>query len=80
MGISIYSNSGKINYGIKHLILDTQKDLQQLTNQYIAGTTVYITQTKETYILNNQKQWVKMGGNTSTPDTPELVPAPNNNS
>ena len=62
MGFCIYSNSGKINYGIKHIILDTENDFKKITEQYTPGTTAYVVDNSNNYILNNQNQWVKIGG------------------
>lgn len=60
MAISIYSNSGIKNYGIKHFVLDTENDLNQLSTIYTPGTTAFIVETSQTYMLNNKKEWIQI--------------------
>lgn len=69
MGIKIFSNSGVKAYGIKHFILDTADDLNNLSTSYTPGCSVFILETSENYILNTQHQWIKInaGGGSSSP-------------
>ena len=68
MAISIYSNRGIKNYGIKHYILDTNDDLVKMPINCTPGSTAFITESSKYYMLNNQKQWVLVniatGGNS----------------
>lgn len=65
MAISIYSNSGNINYGIKHFTLDTIKDLEKISINYTPGSTIYISESSETYILNNSHKWILFNNNNN---------------
>ena len=53
MAISIYSNRGIKNYGIKHFILDTENDLTYLSTAYKPGSTAFVVETSKYYMLNN---------------------------
>ena len=60
MAVSIYSNSGIKNYGIKHFILDTQDDLTNIPTTCKPGSTAFITETSKYYMLNNQNKWIEV--------------------
>lgn len=75
--INIYSNSGKVHYGIKQLVLDTAEDLLNLkTEDLFPGSTIFIISTSKKYMLNSQKQWIEItssnsgegGGGTINPE------------
>jgi hypothetical protein len=57
---NIYSNSNKISYGIKKYIVDTIKEISNLPANIIPGSSAFIIEDSSTYILNNQKQWIKI--------------------
>lgn len=57
MGITIISNSGIKAYGIKHYTVDTTKDLENLPTNITAGSTAFIIETSEKYMLNTKKEW-----------------------
>jgi len=79
MAISIYSNRGIKNYGIKHFILDTNNDLQKLSTSYIPGSTAFIVENSKYYMLNNSHVWCEVslgnggGGNGSYEDIDLLI-------
>ena len=58
---SIYSIQNDISYGIKNYILDFTSDIQSLsTENLIPGSTIFIIETSERYMLNHNKEWVKI--------------------
>jgi hypothetical protein len=69
--ISIGANRNKLAYGIKHYNLDTEADLQNINvSREIMGTTAFVIETSERYMLNGSKEWKKIktansGGGTS---------------
>ena len=65
MAISIYSNSGNVNYGIKHFTSDTINDLKKIGTNYTPGSTIYISELSKTYMLNNSQQWVLINNNNN---------------
>ena len=73
--INIGANGNKIAYGIKHYNLDTETDLNKLDTFYLTpGTTAFIIDTSESYMLNGEKKWIKIkspisGGNNGGGDS-----------
>ena len=73
MAISIFSNSGKEHYGIKHYVVDTEAEAIMLPTSDHPGSTAFVIENSSTYMLNNTKQWKKVflnsgygGGNGNT--------------
>lgn len=62
MALFIIANSGKISYGIKHYLCDTLDDIPFEDNgEAIApGSTVYVIDSKKTYMYNSKGQWVEI--------------------
>ena len=59
--ISIGANRNKKAYGIKHYNLDTETDLQLInTDREIMGTTAFVIETSQRYMLNGSKEWKKI--------------------
>lgn len=59
MSYSIVSNSGKINYGVKHLTVDNEDDVFYLGVTAQPGSTIYCIDTQSKYIMNTRREWVK---------------------
>jgi hypothetical protein len=71
--ISIGANRGKKAYGIKHYNIDTETELQKIdVNREVMGTTAFVIETSQRYILNGTKEWKKIqsigGGGGSSSD------------
>ena len=65
MMISIGANRNKKAYGIKHYNLDTESDLQLInTDREVMGTTAFVIETSQRYMLNGSKQWKKISTST----------------
>jgi hypothetical protein len=59
--ISIGANRNKKSYGIKHYNLDTEADLATINvNREIMGTTAFVIETSQRYMLNGSKEWKKI--------------------
>lgn len=59
--ISIGANRNRLAYGIKHYNLDTESDLQKInTSKEVMGTTAFVIETSQRYILNGSKEWKKI--------------------
>lgn len=82
--MSIYSNSNKIAYGIKHYDLDSIEDLKNINkNNLTPGSTIFIIDSSKYYKLNNKKQWVEIypfgknnnsgGGGSDDPGSDDLI-------
>ena len=58
--ISINANNGKISYGVKHYILDTQDDVKNLSHKTAAtGSTAFVIDTSKYYMLNSNNEWIE---------------------
>lgn len=59
MAKTLYSQSGKIEYGIKKYTVDTEADKEALNLRTTKmGSKCYVIDTKKWYILNSSNQWV----------------------
>lgn len=61
--ISIYSQNGEVEYRVTEYTLDTPDDLEQLKimgKNAAPGSSAFIIATSEVYMLNNQREWVKI--------------------
>lgn len=56
---TINKQSGKVAYGIKHLICDTDEDILILPTNYSIGSTAFSIKSSTHYMLNNKKKWTK---------------------
>lgn len=81
MAKTLYSQSGKIEYGIKKYTVDTEADKEALNLKTTKmGSKCYVIDTKKWYILNSSNQWIPFvdaggsGGNGSPFDIKGSVP------
>lgn len=59
--ITIGANGKRIAYGIKHYNLDTEAELQQINvDREVMGTTAFVIETSQRYMLNGSKVWKKI--------------------
>ena len=59
--ISIGANRNRKAYGIKHYNLDTEAELQQINvDREVMGTTAFVIETSQRYMLNGSKVWKKI--------------------
>lgn len=69
---SIYANGNKIAHGQKEFLVDELNDLLLIpTTNLTPGTTAFVIANSQTYMLNHNKQWIKVnltGGSPSSPD------------
>lgn len=63
MAKTLYSQSGKIEYGIKKYVVDTEADKEALNLRTTKmGSKCYVMDTKKWYILNSSNQWIPFVG------------------
>ena len=60
MGYSIMKQNDKIQYNIVEYIVDSTSEINTLPTDIGPGSTCLVTGTSEVYVLNTNKQWVKM--------------------
>ena len=59
--ISVGANRNRKAYGIKHYNIDTEQDLHDIDVDYeIMGTTAFVIETSQHYMLNGSKEWKKI--------------------
>ena len=61
--ISIYSQNGEVEYRITEYTLDNTEDLEELevmSKSAAPGSSAFVIATSEVYMLNNQREWVKI--------------------
>lgn len=71
MAKTLYSQSGKVEYGIKKYTVDTEADKEALNLRTTKmGSKCYVIDTKKWYILNSSNQWIPFvdaGGSDGSP-------------
>ena len=69
---SLISENGVEKYGICHFVVDTPADMATMPTDVEMGSTCFVIQTSENYMLNSQKIWIKVtlsgSGGGSTPE------------
>lgn len=58
--INPISINGKPVYGIYEYLCDYETDVEKLPTGAAPGSTAYVVETGDIYILNGLKKWVKM--------------------
>ena len=56
--IKLVEQNGKNSYGIKEYVIDTKNELYTNIFYCDMGSTAFIIETQEIYILNGQQEWV----------------------
>ena len=56
----VISNNGNIAYDVQELCCDTPEDLNALPTSCAMGSVCLVISTSEVYMLNSQKEWVKL--------------------
>ena len=59
MGYNLIAHDGDVTYGIKEYVVDTPEDIPSLPLS-IMGSTVFVISTSEIYMMNSEKEWVKI--------------------
>lgn len=72
---SISANRNKIAYDIKRFIVDFTSDIVDLPTDCAPGSTAFVIENSQRYMLNNNKNWVRVvtsggsgGGNEGDDD------------
>ena len=58
---TIAKNSNKIAYGIKHFVVDTEAELEEIPLiSVFSGSTAFVVEKSARYMLNNKREWIKV--------------------
>lgn len=58
--IGIMKNSGHVTYGLKEYVVDSEDDVKLLPLDGVMGSSAFVIETGEVYMLNGKKEWVKI--------------------
>lgn len=58
--IGITSTSGHTTYGLKEYVVDSVTDIDLLPIDGVMGSTAFVIETGDVYMLNGKKEWVKI--------------------
>lgn len=64
---SVYSNAGKITYGQKVWVADSENDIATMPTNGQAGDLVFCIETSQYYMLNHSKTWCEVELGSSSP-------------
>lgn len=76
---SLISHRGIYNEAIKEYIVDIEADIAEVPTDAPAGSKCFVINNSVTYMLNHQKQWIKVNlssgssGNGDAPDSEKFV-------
>ena len=77
---SLISHRGIYNEAIRQYIVDFETDIAEVPTDAPAGSKCFVIENSTTYMLNHQKQWIKVnlssgngGGGGTTPDKEEII-------
>ena len=75
---SLISNRGIYNLALKEYIVDSETDIAEVPTDAPAGSKCFVINNSVTYMLNHQKQWIKVNlsynpGGGNVPDGEEIV-------
>lgn len=58
--INLISQSGDVQYKVVDYVVDTPDDILELSTECAMGSSALVINTSELYMLNGQKEWVKL--------------------
>lgn len=58
--IGIMKNGGHTTYGLKEYVVDSTEDINSLPLDGVMGSTAFVIETGDVYMLNGKKEWVKI--------------------
>ena len=70
--VSIIANNGDTSYGVQNLVADTYDDITKINTLFLnMGSTVFVIETSQYYMLNGEKSWsavnLNAGGDPAAP-------------
>jgi hypothetical protein len=58
--IGITKTSGHVTYNLKEYVVDTTEEVNLLPLDGVMGSTAFVIETGDVYMLNGKKEWVKI--------------------
>lgn len=58
--IGIMKTNGHVTYNLKEFVVDAEADIKLLPLDCAMGSTAFVIDTGDVYMLNGKKEWVKI--------------------
>lgn len=58
--VGIMKQNGRPVYNLVEYVVDTEDDIKSLPKEVAMGSTVFIIDTGDVFMLNGKKEWVKI--------------------
>lgn len=58
--VGIMKTNGHVTYNLKEFVVDTEADIKLLPLDCAMGSTAFVINTGDVYMLNGKKEWVKI--------------------
>ena len=62
----IEKQNGHVSYGLNKYVADTVADIDDIPLNCKMGSSVYVIETGDTYLLNSQYEWIKKKSTSSS--------------
>ena len=71
--VNLVSENGIKKYGLVRFVVDTPSDLSNLPTSAGIGSTCFVISTSDNYMLNSNKQWIKVYLDGVDPSEDEVI-------
>lgn len=58
--VGLMKNSGHVTYGLKEYVVDKEEEVDLLPLDGVMGSTVFVIETGNVFMLSGKKEWVKI--------------------
>lgn len=58
--VGIMKQNGRPAYNLMEYVVDTEDDIKSLPKEVAMGSTAFVIDTGDVYMLNGKKEWVKI--------------------
>ena len=58
--VGIMKNGGRVTYDLNEYVVDSEDDVKLLPREVAMGSTAFVINTGDVYMLNGKKEWVKI--------------------
>lgn len=60
MGYSLNKQSNRIDYNVREYICDTEADIADIPTNCAPGSTIFVIETSNLYMLNTKGEWIQI--------------------
>lgn len=58
--VGIMKNGGRVTYDLNEYVVDAESDIELLPRNVAMGSTAFVIETGNVYMMNSKKEWVKI--------------------